>query len=66
MSGSSYPSHHRDPEVDRHLIERRLRATVDGDLDWESAIVELAQEGHAGALEALREELSTDHGDDLG
>lgn len=55
MSGTWYPSLRKQLEAERELVDRR--AYYEGDLDWESAALELASDGNVEALEALREYL---------
>ena len=63
MAGTWYPSTglETEPEV-MGTLDRDLAA----DVDWETAIHELAAEGNVEALEALREQLIPLDYDELG
>lgn len=63
MSKSWFPSPEGAAEAKRHLSDQRDR---DDELDWESALLELAHEGNIEALEALRRELMPVDYDELG
>lgn len=66
MSESWYPSPKGAVEATRHLTEERLGHDTNDDLDWESALIELANEGNVEALETLRRELLPVDYDELG
>lgn len=62
-SGTWYPSSHEALRAERRPIRR---AADDEDVDWETALLELAVDGDVDALHRLREEMSPVDYEELG